>query len=95
MTAVRHLVLFRFHDSVDQETRTNALESVRALRELPGILEWRLEVSTDDRKGVVVAQNVLFDSESAFQRYRQDPRHRRAGEVLAELADWLVADYAE
>lgn len=93
--SIRHIVLFRFYPVIDEESRMEAIDKINALRELPGIIEWRLEASLDTRKGVVVVQNALFDTLESFQAYRDDPRHVDAGKLLAALANWLVADYEE
>lgn len=38
---------------------------------------------------------VLFESEEAFETYRQSADHKEVGVTLSALADWLVADYPE
>jgi len=93
MARLRHIVLFRFYDVIDEESRMYAVDKISALRDRPGILQWTLETSIDDRKGPVIVQNVLFESEEAFELYRQDDKHKGVGEALSGMADWLVADY--
>ncbi|MDH6181863.1 heme-degrading monooxygenase HmoA [Microbacteriaceae bacterium SG_E_30_P1] len=95
MAKLRHIVLFQFITVLDDESRRLTLEALRALRDIPGILEWRLEASMDERKGQVIVQNVLFESEEAFEAYRADPRHAEAGKALSAVSNWLVADYLE
>lgn len=95
MSAIRHIVLFKFYDVIDDESRMYAIDKLRSLEDLPGIVEWRLEASTDRRKGLVVVQNVLFESEQAFDTYRESAEHKDIGTTLSALADWLVADYPE
>lgn len=93
--AIRHIVLFRFYDAIDEDSRRNAVEQIRSMETSPGILEWRIEVSMDTRKGVVVAQNVLFKDQDAFDAYRSSTDHKQVGEILSSLADWQIADYVE
>jgi hypothetical protein len=93
--SIRHIVLFRFYQDVDEEHRMQAIHAIETLRDRSGIIDWRFEASLDQRKGVVVAQNVLFATLEDFEGYRDDPRHVAAGLTLAALADWLVADYEE
>jgi len=93
--AIRHIVLFHFYDIIDEETRSNAVDQIQELRTLPGILDWRIETSIDDRKGPVVVQNVLFESDEAFAGYRASDGHKAVGETLSGIADWLIADYHE
>ena len=95
MARLRHIVLFRFYDVIDEDSRMYAVDQISALRDQPGILEWTLKASIDGRKGPVIAQNVLFESEAAFELYRQSDKHKGVGETLSGMADWLVADYLE
>lgn len=95
MAKLRHIVLFRFYDVIDDDTRMLAIEKIESLRTLPGILEWRLEASNDVRKGWVIAQNVLFASEEALSNYRESSEHKGVGVTLSAVADWLIADYLE
>jgi heme-degrading monooxygenase HmoA len=92
---LRHIVLFRFHDGVGAEERTEAVKKLRGLGDLPGILSWRLELSTDARKGNVVVQNVLFGSSEDFAAFRSSRLHEETGQVMSGISDWLVADYEE
>jgi len=95
MTRLRHIVLFRFYDAIDEDSRMHAVDQISALRDQPGILEWTLKASIDDRKGAVIVQNVLFESEDAFNSYREHAKHKAVGEALSGMADWLVADYLD
>jgi heme-degrading monooxygenase HmoA len=91
----RHVVLFRLHDDTDDATRDAAVAALASLHDLPGVLEWTVRVSDDTRKGVVVVENALFESEAAFRAFQAHPRHAEAGALLRETADWWVGDYPE
>ena len=89
---VRHVILFRLYPDADPDL---VLSRLRSLRDRPGVLEWRIERSLDERKGVVVMQNSLFASMDALHAFRSDPVHARVAEFLSRNADWLVADHLE
>jgi heme-degrading monooxygenase HmoA len=91
--ALRHIVLFRFHDGVDQASREAATQLLRGLSGQPGILEWRVEVSVDSRKGNVVAQDFLFESQEAFQEFRKSDAHAATAGFIRTIADWWIADF--
>jgi hypothetical protein len=93
--SLRHIVLFRFYDVIDEDTRAEAIGAIQGLSVLPGILEWRLDASIDVRKGPVIAQNVLFEDQAAFEAYRDSAEHKAVGVTLSAVADWLIADYVE
>ena len=89
---VRHIILFRVYPDADPD---EVLRRLRSLRELPGVLEWRVERSLDERKGVVVLQNSLFSSLQALRSFRVGPEHVEVADFLSRSADWLVADHLE
>lgn len=93
--SLRHIVVFRFYPPIDDDSRLHAIGKLQSLKTLPGILEWRLEVSIDERKGPVIVQNVLFESGEALEGYRRSEEHKGVAETLSAMADWLVADYEE
>lgn len=91
----RHIVLFRVHDDVDDDRVTEAIERLRSLGVLPGILSWRVELSLDTRKGRVIVEDATFGDAAAFGRFRQSPQHALSARVMAQISDWLVGDFAE
>ncbi len=91
----RHIVLFRIHDEVTDDQVTEAIDSLRSLGDLPGIVSWRVELSLDSRKGRVVVEDATFVDAEAFEAFRTDPRHAATAETMAGLADWWVGDYAD
>jgi heme-degrading monooxygenase HmoA len=93
--ALRHIVLFRFHEGVDPASREAATQLLRGLGGQPGILNWRVELSTDSRKGHVVAQDFLFESQEAFQEFRKSDAHTVTAGFMRTIADWWIADFAD
>lgn len=90
---VRHLILFRVYDDVLDTDVERALGLLRGLRHLPGILEWRVELSTDRRKGRVIVQDSVFADAAAIGAFRLAPDHKVSSDLLATMADWVVGDY--
>ncbi|MBN9202793.1 MAG: sulfite reductase, beta subunit [Microbacterium sp. SCN 70-18] len=89
----RHIVLFRIHDFVDDERVTEAVERLRSLGVLPGILSWRVELSLDTRKGRVIVEEASFVDGAAFEAFREHPEHVKAARSMAEISDWWIGDY--
>lgn len=93
MSALRHVVLFRIHDDVDDSAVAEAVAQLRALSVLPGVASWRVEWSVDQRKGRVIIEDATFSSHEDFERFRLDPRHTAVGERMAKISDWWNGDY--
>jgi hypothetical protein len=92
---LRHIVLFPIKSDVTDEQMTAAVDVLRALADVPGVVEWRVEVSNDARKGRVVVENGLLEADS-LERFRTSEPHQHAGELMKELAEvWLIGDYDE
>ncbi len=89
----RHVVLFRIHDDVTDERVTEAINTLRSLAVLPGIDEWRVELSLDQRKGRMVVEDATFASAADFEAFRADPDHIAAGELMSAVSDWWNGDY--
>ncbi len=93
---LRHIVLFRIHEGLSEE---KIEESIRRLTELdnnnPKIKEWTITKSLDTRKGIVIVENSLFESEEAFQEFRVSEKHLKTVEYMKTVCDWLVGDYLE
>lgn len=85
-----HVVLFRLKDGADPVRVVAALD---AARPTSGLISWVVERSLDERKGPVVAELAVFESQDAFEAWRDSELHRTAAAVLRDLADWLVADW--
>ncbi len=89
----RHIVLFRIHDEVTDDHVTEAIDSLRSLGDLPGIVSWRVELSLDSRKGRVVVEDATFADNGALERFRVAPQHAEVASAMAEISDWWVGDY--
>lgn len=89
----RHIVLFRIHDDVDDDRVTEAMNRLRSLGVLPGILSWRVELSLDPRKGQVIVEDASFEDAVAFSAFREDPRHNEVAVEMARISDWWIGDY--
>ena len=92
MGSLRHIVVFTLYDSADPD---DVVVRLRSLEGSAGVLEWRVERSLDERKGVVIVQNSLFASAEELDAFRVAPAHVEVAEFLSRNADWLVADYLE
>lgn len=90
MTDFHHVVLFRLYDDADLEVALAVLDRARPTE---GLVSWQVQRSLDERKGPVIAQISVFESEAAFQSWRASQAHQAAAAHLREAADWLVADW--
>ncbi|WP_295820594.1 Dabb family protein [uncultured Microbacterium sp.] len=90
----RHIVLFRVHDDISHDRVEEAIERLRSLASLPGVVEWRVELSLDARKGRVIVEDATFVDQDSFERFRLDPRHVHGAEAMSHIADWWNGDYA-
>lgn len=90
---IRHIVLFRLHDDVSEADIGAAVAELRALGALPSVHAWRVEQSSDTRKGRILIEDATFASAKAFEAFRRDPAHLAAGAMMAEISDWWNGDY--
>ena len=93
--AYRHVVLFRVHDDVDDARVDEAVAALRALAAVPGVLEWTVRLSDDERKGRIIVENALFESRATIESFRVHPLHQTSSDLLREIADWWIGDYEE
>ncbi|WP_345131551.1 Dabb family protein [Microbacterium laevaniformans] len=87
-------MLFRVHDDVDHDRVEEAIDRLRSLAALPGVVDWRVELSLDARKGRVIVEDGTFVDQGSFEQFRLDPRHVVAAEAMSHIADWWNGDYA-
>ena len=92
----RHIVIFKLKSEVNEKDKQNAIAILRELGEgNPNILEWKIEESLDQRKGVIIIENSLFKDRESFEEFRSSSQHAEVGKTMSKIADWLVADYIE
>lgn len=91
--ALRHVVLFRIHDDVPDDEVDRAVAALRALGDADGVLDWRVELSADTRKGRVVVEDAVLRDAGALARLRAGAAHASVAERMSRIADWLVGDY--
>lgn len=91
--ALRHAVMFRFHDHVDESTIARACEALQSLASHPAVETFELHRSLDERKGVVVLEDATFASAEDYQVWRVSEPHVAAGQLMAGLCDWWVVDH--
>ncbi len=89
----RHVVLFRVREDVADPDVSAAIAELRAVGEDPGILSWDIALSLDTRKGRVIVEDGTFVDRAAFEAWRARFEHIRAGELMAQISDWWVADW--
>ena len=92
MARFHHHVLFRLREGavVDE-----AMAWIESSRPSEGLLEWRVARSLDERKGPVIVEHAVFVDRAAYDAFVTSPAHRRAGELMSKVADWLVGDFDE
>lgn len=86
---LEHIVLFRLHEGIDPQTAVAIIESSAPA----DVLVWTVRISQDTRKGAVIAERAVFESEVSFEAWRRSSAHRVAGEEMARISDWLIADF--
>ena len=91
--AFRHIVLFRVHDDVPDARLPEAIDGLASFSLFPGVTDWTVKLSLDARKGRIIVEDGTFESREAFEMFRVDPDHVRAGVMMAEISDWWVGDY--
>lgn len=96
MNKLRHIILFKIKDSVDESRINHAIELLRSLgKNDDSILEWRIEKSLDERKGIIIVENSLFKSEEDLLSFRSSEKHLKVVDFMKEIADWTNGDYIE
>lgn len=92
---IRHVVLYRFHTSVSEEQRQNAINVLHAMgQSIPEVREWSIgRQSVPSNTAYDLAQVSGFDNVEALERYRNHPNHIRTKKLMIEIADMVVVDY--
>ena len=90
----RHIILFKIRDNVDNEKIDAAVHLLKQLGEgNEDILEWEVEKSLDSRKGIVIVENSLFTNKGALDAFSSSEKHKKVGEFMKQISDWLIGDY--
>lgn len=90
MTHLHHVVLFMLHEGADVG---EAIRVIDESRPASGVISWSVARSIDTRKGTVIAEVAVFESFNAFEHFRDSPAHRAAGQYMASVSDWVIADW--
>jgi hypothetical protein len=91
----RHIALFQLQAGVSDEQRDEAVDLLRSVGEHPGVVQWTVELSLDQRKGTIIVENGLFDGADSFEAWRTWDHHRTVAAHMSGIADWLIGDYLE
>jgi hypothetical protein len=89
----RHVVLFRVHDGVSDDRVTEAIQSLRSLEALPGVIAWTVALSLDERKGRVIVEDATFADERSFGQFRVHADHAGVAGQMSSIADWWNGDF--
>jgi len=93
---VRHIVLIKLRSEVDEQVTAHVIEMLKKLgQDVPGVLEWKISKSLDTRKGNVIVENALFASQVDLKNFQDSAEHKKIGNFLKDVADWVVGDYIE
>ena len=93
--ALRHLVLFRLHDGLGDDSAADAIDALRRLANVPGVSSLQVERSLDERKGTVIVENLEVADDQALLAFREHPIHIEVVTFMRTIADWWVGDYLE
>tara|TARA_R100000365_G_C2745872_1_gene74914 strand:- start:3646 stop:3945 length:300 start_codon:yes stop_codon:yes gene_type:complete len=88
----RHVVLFRVRTGVSAEAIDEAVRYLRAAVASSGA-PGEVAISEDLRKGVVIVEDMSFESEADLINFRRSVPHAEAAEMLGAISDWLVGDW--
>jgi len=98
---VRHIVVWKFRDSLTQEQRREgAMAAKRSLEGLihsiSGIVSLNVIVDLLPGSNAGLILNSLFTDENALMQYQNHPSHAKAAALVASVTkDRLCADYLE
>ncbi len=92
---IRHVILYKFRNSVSEEQRQNAINTLLAMgQSIPEVREWSIgKQALPSSTAYDLAQVSGFENVEALERYRNHPHHIRIKKLLSEIADWVVVDY--
>ena len=87
-----HMISFKYKDSADAAARAAHVASLRALRDIDGIID--LQVGQDVVRGARsydAGLLVIFRDRAAHDAYQKHPRHMPIGQAGASFCESVVA----
>lgn len=92
---IRHVVLYKFHVSLSEEQRQDAINVLHAMgQSIPEVREWSIgKQALPSSTAYDLAQVSSFENGEALERYRNNPNHIRTKKLMSEIADMVVVDY--
>lgn len=92
---IRHVVLYKFHVSLSEEQRQDAINVLHAMgQSIPEVREWSIGKQVlPSSTAYDLAQVSSFENVEALERYRNNPNHIRTKKLMGEIADMVVVDY--
>lgn len=92
---IRHVVLYKFHVSLSEEQRQDAINVLHAMgQSIPEVREWSIGKQVlPSSTAYDLAQVSSFENVEALEKYRNNPNHIRTKKLMGEIADMVVVDY--
>jgi hypothetical protein len=92
---IRHVVLYKFHVSLSEEQRQDAINVLHAMgQSIPEVREWSIgKQALPSSTAYDLAQVSSFENVEALERYRNNPNHIRTKKLMSEITDMVVVDY--
>lgn len=92
---IRHVLLFRFNEGVEQVTRDEAVARLEALGEqCPTVDGWSIGVNQANSPSAYdVAEVADFRDTEALDLYKAHPAHREFAQFMGEISTWSLVDY--
>ncbi len=91
---IRHILLFRFNEGVDDSIQIEAENRLRQLGDLcPTIVSWTVELNfAYSPSAYDMVEIGDFASLSDLDEYKSHPAHKKFSEFIRPLATWALAD---
>lgn len=92
---IKHILLFKFKQGVNEEEKSIGIEMLRALKEkIPEIREWEVGVQREKSDRFYdFAQVSSFENIEDMKKCGENPEHEKVKVYLKERADWVKVDY--
>jgi hypothetical protein len=91
---IRHILLFRFNESVEQSVRDDAINRLHKLGDIcPTIGKWTIGVNfAESPSAHDVVEIGDFATLEDLDAYKEHPAHREFSDFIRPLATWALAD---